>query len=426
MALLTDNTNTDVLGVPLRLDVPAQAEVVVIGGGIVGLATAHYLLDQGLDPIVLDPSPASYATHAAAGMLASISEVQFRQEPLVPLMQEAAELYPRVFERLGVDPAVVGFRDTRTLVCGFDSADKASLGDLAAYQRELGLDVEPITVRQARKYEPVLSPAMAGAVEIVRDHQVNPRWLAQEFLKALGGRVIGARATEILVEDRKGTACAHAVRWSRTTTNSAGEEREETGTIQAQHVLVANGMQANTLAGEHLDDLRRLPLREVYGDVLRLRVPPSQRPFLTSTIRGVVRGNPVYIVPRQDNTVVVGATSREDGMPGISAGGVYQLLRDAQLLVPAIAELELYEVISRARPGSPDDIPMVGAVRSNRIGKDIENLTVATGFFRHGILLSAWAAQAVGDLVLGRQASGRAGQALADCSLYRSTVLGRD
>ena len=107
-------------------------------------------------------------------------------------------------------------------------------------------------------------------------------------------------------------------------------------------------------------------------------MPEKLRPLLTSTVRGLVRGVPVYIVPRQDGTVVIGATQREDalgagepdGAPGngtpagsaVSAGGVYQLLRDAQQLVPAVAELELLEATARARPGTPDNAPLLGRV----------------------------------------------------------------
>ena len=143
-----------------------------------------------------------------------------------------------------------------------------------------------------------------------------------------------------------------------------------------------------------------LPLRPVYGDILRLRVPEKLRPLLTATVRGMVRGAPVYIVPRQDGTVVIGATQREDARrsspaPAVSTSACrrrYQLLRDAQQLVPAVAELELLEATARARPGTPDNSPLLGRVAAPGGAGDIAGLIIATGFFRHGVLLTPAAA----------------------------------
>jgi glycine oxidase len=117
----------------------------------------------------------------------------------------------------------------------------------------------------------------------------------------------------------------------------------------------------------------------------------------------MVRGVPVYIVPRDDGTVVIGATQREDRLSAtsnaVSAGGVYQLLRDAQTLVPAVAELELLEATARARPGTPDNAPLLGRVSGPH--GDIDGLVIATGFFRHGVLLTPVAARIVGELING-------------------------
>jgi glycine oxidase len=125
-------------------------------------------------------------------------------------------------------------------------------------------------------------------------------------------------------------------------------------------------------------------------------------------VRGLVRGVPVYIVPRQDGTVVIGATQREDdlgeGTPAgiaVSAGGVYQLLRDAQQLVPAVAELELLEATARARPGTPDHAPLLGRVGEQGLPGDVAGLVIATGFFRHGILLAPAAAEICRQLLDG-------------------------
>ncbi|MGX9900343.1 FAD-dependent oxidoreductase [Arthrobacter sp. SA17] len=136
--------------------------------------------------------------------------------------------------------------------------------------------------------------------------------------------------------------------------------------IHAVETVLANGLGAGKLDG--LPPGLDLPLRPVYGDIIRLRVPAHLQPLLTSTVRGIVHGVPVYIVPRDDGTVVIGATQREAAVEAgaaeaaVSAGGIYQLLRDAQVLLPAVAELELLECTARARPGTPDNAPLLGRV----------------------------------------------------------------
>lgn len=123
----------------------------------------------------------------------------------------------------------------------------------------------------------------------------------------------------------------------------------------------------------------------------------------------MVHGIAVYIVPRQDGTVVIGATQREDALSdAVSAGGVYQLLRDAQALVPAVAELELLECTARARPGTPDNAPLLGRVPVNPGSLDegscatVHGLIIATGFFRHGVLLTPAAASICTELLDGK------------------------
>jgi glycine oxidase len=178
------------------------------------------------------------------------------------------------------------------------------------------------------------------------------------------------------------------------------------GTVLATETVVANGLQAGALDG--LPDGLELPLRPVHGDILRLAVPRHLQPLVTSTVRGLVHGIPVYIVPRQDGTVVIGATQREDALSdAVSAGGVYQLLRDAQALVPAVAELELMECTARARPGTPDNAPLLGRVPAapgaggGQAGH-VPGLIIATGFFRHGVLLTPAAAAICRELLDGR------------------------
>lgn len=359
-------------------------DVAVVGGGIIGLAAAWEAVRRGHRVTVLDPAPAAGATYAAAGMLAPVSELHFHEENLLVLTAESALLYPAFCADLSPTGIATGYRRDGTLVVGLDAADRRVLADLGDLQRSLGLAVDEQPVRTARRREPLLGPGITGAFLMPDDHQVDPRALAAALLAAFasaGGKLLMASAAGLVSDGSRVT----------------GVRLENGGTLSFDETVVASGMGAGLIAGLPCS----LPLRPVHGDILRLRVPEHLRPLLNSTVRGVVRGNPVYAVPRNDGTVVLGATQTEDGHDGVSAGGVYQLLRDAQLLIPAVAELELLECVRRARPGTPDNAPLLGRPAGT------DGLVVSTGYFRHGVLLAPVAARICADLLDGKPADPR-------------------
>ena len=377
-----------------------HADVAVIGGGVVGLGIAHQARKLGYSVAVIDPAPATGATFAAAGMLAPVSELHYQEEDLLELMLESSRLWPAFVDGLSDGGNATGYRTTPTLAVGADAADRRALADLRTVQLAAGLKVEPLSVRTARDREPLLSPQISCAFDIPADHQVDPRKLAEHLLAALAAHSNGDRSWVGGAKDGFAVATpARGLLWKGD--RVSGVELETGGTVLARETVVANGLGAPRLTA--LPEGLSLPVRPVYGDILRLRVPAHLQPLLTATVRGMVRGVPVYIVPRDDGTVVIGATQREDDLSAtsnaVSAGGVYQLLRDAQVLVPAVAELELLEVTARARPGTPDNGPLLGRVASTT--GDVEGLVIATGFFRHGVLLTPAAAMTVGNLISG-------------------------
>ncbi|MFE4198581.1 glycine oxidase ThiO [Paenarthrobacter sp. NPDC056912] len=379
---------------------PILADVAVIGAGIIGLGIAHEARRRGYSVALIDPAPATGATFAAAGMLAPVSELHYQEEDLLELMLESSRLWPAFIANLPGGGESTGYRTTSTLAVGADAADRRALADLRLVQQASGLAVEPLSLRDARGREPLLSPQISCAFDIPADHQVDPRKLARRLLAGLGHHTPGSRTWLPGAADGFAiSATARGLLWDGP--RVSGVELETGGVVLANETVVANGLGAAHLAG--LPQELNLPLRPVYGDILRLRVPAHLQPLITSTVRGMVRGVPVYIVPREDGTVVVGATQREDGLSAssdaVSAGGVYQLLRDAQVLVPAVAELELIEATARARPGTPDNAPLLG--RAAGAEADISGLVIATGFFRHGVLLTPAAARIVGELIGG-------------------------
>jgi glycine oxidase len=407
----TAHPASDDASIPSTLPATLRADVAVIGGGVVGHGIAWEVQRSGRSVVLIDDAPGSGASWAAAGMLAPVSELHYQEEDLLELMLEASSRWPGFAAGLAdASGADSGYLTTPTLAVGADAADRRALMDLRTVQQAHGLAVEPLTVREARQREPLLSPAIACALDTPADHQVDPRRLVAALRLALAraaqelpGPAVAGAVDGYAVPDR-----AAGLLWDGGTV--AGVRLAGGGTILATETVVANGLQSGALAD--LPPGLELPLRPVHGDILRLAVPRHLQPLVTATVRGLVHGIPVYIVPRQDGTVVIGATQREDALSdAVSAGGVYQLLRDAQALVPAVAELELLESTARARPGTPDNAPLLGRVpvgptpRGEGSGAEaghVPGLIIATGFFRHGVLLTPAAAAICTGLLDGK------------------------
>jgi len=344
------------------------SDVLVIGGGIIGLVTAWRAAQRGFATAVVDPEPGGGAAQVAAGMLAAVTELHYGEQTLLGLNLASARRYPDFAAELtdltGHD---LGYRQCGTLAVALDADDRAHLRELHALQRESGLESEWLSGRDCRRLEPMLAPGVRGGLRVDGDHQIDPRRLARALVAACerAGVVFHRTWAERLhvVRDR---ACG--------VTTTDGAE------LGAGQLVLAAGSLSGRLPGVPDDVLP--PVRPVKGQVLRLTVPKRYAPFLSRTVRAVVRGSHVYLVPRQSGELVVGATSEELGWDKtVTAGAVYELLRDAHELVPGITELPLTETRAGLRPGSPDNAPLLGPT-------ELPGLLLATGHYRNGVLLT--------------------------------------
>ncbi|MFD8384451.1 glycine oxidase ThiO [Streptomyces sp. NPDC059679] len=343
-------------------------DALVVGGGIIGLVTAWRAARRGLRTAVADPAPGGGAAQVAAGMLAAVTELHYGEQTLLALNLASARRYPEFVAELeeasGQD---VGFRTCGTLAVAFDPDDRAHLRELHDFQRRLGLESQWLTGRECRRLEPMLAPGVRGGLRVDGDHQVDPRRLAAALLTAC---------------ERAGVVFhrARAERLTLAADRATGVELADGTRLAAEQTVLAAGSFSGRLAGVPEGALP--PVRPVKGQVLRLRVPPAYAPFLSRTVRAEVRGGHVYLVPRENGELVVGATSEELGWDTtVTAGGVYELLRDAHELVPGITELPLVETRAGLRPGSPDNAPLLGP-------SALPGLLVATGHYRNGVLLT--------------------------------------
>ncbi|MEU5420595.1 glycine oxidase ThiO [Streptomyces sp. NPDC020667] len=343
-------------------------DVLVVGGGVIGLVTAWRAAQRGLRTAVADPAPGGGAAGVAAGMLAAVTELHYGEQELLALNLASARRYPQFTAELeeasGQD---TGYRACGTLAVALDADDRAHLRELHALQERCGLDAQWLSGRECRRLEPMLAPGVRGGVRVDGDHQTDPRRLAGALLTAC---------------ERAGVAFhrAEAVRLLLSGDRATGAELADGTRVGAGRTVLAAGSRSGTLAGvpEHVLP----PVRPVKGQILRLRVPDAYAPFLSRTVRAVVRGGHVYLVPRENGELVVGATTEELGWDTtVTAGGVYELLRDAHELVPGITELPLVETRAGLRPGSPDNAPLLGPTA-------LPGLLAATGHYRNGVLLT--------------------------------------
>ncbi|MGW0137900.1 glycine oxidase ThiO [Streptomyces calvus] len=345
-----------------------SSDVLVVGGGIIGLVTAWRAAQRGLATAVVDPEPGGGAARVAAGMLAAVTELHYGEHTLLGLNLASARRYPdfaaELTELTGHD---LGYRRCGTLAVALDADDCAHLRELHALQERSGLDSQWLSGRECRRLEPMLAPGVRGGLRVDGDHQIDPRRLAAALVTACecaGVAVHRTWAERLVVAGDR----------------AAGVVTADGTELAAGQVVLAAGSLSGRLAGVPADVLP--PVRPVKGQVVRLAMPERLGPFLTRTVRAVVRGSQVYLVPRENGELVIGATTEELGWDTtVTAGGVYELLRDAHELVPGITELPLTETRAGLRPGSPDNAPLLGPTA-------LEGLLLATGHYRNGVLLT--------------------------------------
>lgn len=371
--------------------------VTVVGAGVVGLLSAWELRRQGHRVTVIAPDIAQGASYAAAGMLAPISEVQYGQDRLYPLMTASRAEYPAFLATLAaaVD-APTGWRENGTILLAADRSDRDAVARLVAVQQAHGMEVEPLTSSALRRREPGLAPGISKGWDVPSDHQVDPRLLADCAVQALQAPLDGARFPDAgppadLIQAR--VTAVHADGAGRTGVRLTLYDGTE---LTDDKILLVPGLGYTDIAG--LPEQTPLDLRPVHGDVLRLKVRPGQllpgeQHIVSATVRATVAGRSVYLVPRADGGLVVGASSREDSLPGTHAGSVQELLDDAVAVLPGVKETELVEITTRARPGTPDDIPYLGRC------EQAPDVVVSTGYSRHGILLAPLAARLAAALL---------------------------
>jgi glycine oxidase len=368
---------------PIGID--SEVDVAIVGGGVIGLAVAWRAREKGLSVTVLERGEIGMgASHVAAGMLAPVAEVEFGEagRAMLELGLRSAELWPEFAAELErTSGEEVGLLGTGTLVLARDEDEARELDRQIAWRDSLGLRTTRLRGSEAREREPGLAPTMRLALEASEDHSVDPR----KVLVAL------RRACERVGVQLRERAAVASVELDDAAMRVTGLALESGERVPAGQIVIAAGAWSGSLGG--LPPEACVPVRPVKGQILRLRDPAGP-----GLLERVVRFEGGYLVPRGDGRYVLGATVEERGFElHATAGGVYELLRDAHEIVPGVRELQIEELCVGLRPGTPDNVPVIGRGGSSSPA----GLTWATGHYRNGILLAPLTAELVADALAG-------------------------
>ncbi len=292
-------------------------------------------------------------------MLAPVTEAVPGEPEVLALGSASLRRWPDFASELATAGADPGLRTLGTLVVALDPGDRAELDRVAEQLSQMGRAVETLSGREVRRVEPSLGPQVCRALSVPGDLSVDTRALLNAVLVACRGAGVAfhrQRCAQLPVADVVVLAAgAHSA---------------------ALHPALAGAIRPGT------------------GESLRLRSRPGTLPPPARTVRAIVGGRHRYLVPRDGGRLVLGATQREVGFDTeVTAGGVRELLTDAERVLPAIAEYALEPAAAGLRPGSPDNLPLLGELEPGVLR--------ATGHHRQGILLAPLTADAVLALLRG-------------------------
>jgi glycine oxidase len=337
-----------------------MADVVIVGGGVIGCSIAYHLASAGASVTLFERNEvAGEASGAAAGMLAPLSESP-RPGPFVELCLASLRLFPTLADALREETGIdIEYLPSGILRVALTEDEERELRHRLEWQRSLGLPLEWVDSEALRRLEPRLTPAR-GALYSPQEHQVSAGRLTQALAQAAARRGVvfeqGVAVTGLLTHGRQVTGL-----------------RTSSGKVSAGRVVLAAGSWTGAFA-------RRLgvplPVRPVRGQMLAYADSAQ-------TLRHIVWGEAAYLVPKANGFLFVGATVEDVGFrSATTVRGQRGLQRGARGLVPSLAHSEIASFWAGLRPGSPDGLPILGPVPG------WDGLTVASGHFRNGILLS--------------------------------------
>ncbi|MBM03984.1 MAG: glycine oxidase ThiO [Chloroflexi bacterium] len=358
----------------MNSEIPTE-EIVIIGAGVIGLSIAYELSRQGLSVTVLEKEKVGAgAVWASAGMLAPISEAKSEESELVDFALYSHSIYREFIESIEkISGLNCGFNDTGTLLIAMGKDDEGELEHLHEAQRSKGLSSAWLSQKEIFEIEPNLSGWVTSALLAENDYQVNSRALLIALAKSiikLGGNIIEEAEVKTIIKfDEKLKSIKYI-------------SRDQEFYLQSKQVVICSGAWTNSIS----NSLFEVDIRPVKGQSIRLNGP--------NMLKHVIRTSDVYLVSRSNGELVVGGTVEEKGFDNsIQAGSIMDLLRNAWKVFPNIYEYEFRESTIGFRPAALNNLPLISQT-------NLDNTFVATGHFRHGILLAPGTAWAISEMLI--------------------------
>lgn len=351
-----------------------QFDVLIVGGGVIGCSIAWRLAQSGQRVAIFERGDAGKeASWAAGGMLAPLAEAD-RADEFFALCVKSRALYADFAAELktatGID---IEYRTEGTLFLSLTEADDHELEERWRWQHDAGLNVKRLDAGCVRKLEPTINERLRWALKFPDDHQVNARQLMQATLsaaQAAGVQVFAQTEVRRLLSD------SHAGK-----NRIVGVETTQ-GVWQAPVVVLAAGSWSSLLA-----EATHLPVTPVRGQMVAVASP-------TPAVRHVIYSRRGYVVPRASGFLIAGSTTEQVGFDRrVTAGGVASIIARAEEILPGFGDLALLETWAGVRPGSADEMPVLGEDPA------VAGLIYATGHYRNGILLCPITAQLISELL---------------------------
>ncbi len=355
-----------------------QEAIVIIGGGLAGLSVAYELSKHTQQKLVILEAGklGSGCTTKAAGLLTPVTEMQLKDDPFLPIITQSLNYYPGfVNELTHKHPQQVDFKNDGNLLCAFDSDGERDLARIVDFKKTLGFEIVELSREQLQSKEPFLSQRVQSAFFAPHEGAVDPialvKVLKQELSASTNCRVLENTAvTGITLQNNRIKAI----------TLANGE------LLACSHVVLASGLQHNI---PELQASFPVPLRPVKGEAVSILTPPNS---LNHPVQ-IYHRYPVYLCPRSNGEIIIGATVDEKNDEDNTAGGILDLLFAAWQVLPMIAEHKFNGAWAGRRPTTPDNYPIAG--RTN-----IDNMVTLLGLYRKGILLAPYLGAQVAKLLL--------------------------
>lgn len=354
-------------------------DVVIIGGGVIGLAIARALALRGGQRVMLIERArlGAEASSAAAGILAPQAEAN-QADKFFQLACQSRDMYPAFAEALRAESGTdIELDQTGTLYLAFTERDEAELAHRYDWQTRAGHEVERLTAEEARMFEPCIAAEVRSALRFPREMQVENRRLVAALASAneqLGvSLVMGCDARSLQIDRGRVVAVETSL-----------------GPVSTPTVIVAAGAWSSFISAADIS-LPQVRIEPVRGQMVCFETNPRLARHVIYSPRG-------YLVPRSDGRLLAGSTTEHAGFDKqVTMAGVHTLTEHALEIAPGLGNVPLIDSWAGLRPKAEDDLPVLGACT------DVEGLLYATGHYRNGILL----APITGELIAEAVVSGR-------------------